>query len=140
MREQGAGTIGAHDRHGHLAFASSKGSATTRRVDVRLNVREWRGIIALRVFPDREFYPGAVGSTLPSSPGNVAVRASASTLSTNQVLLVASQAGPIAHTYSCCGVSCMEDVYALKKIGCSGVIIGKAFYENRITLEELKKI
>ena len=51
MREQGADTIGVHDRHGHLTFPSSKGNATSRRVDVRFNVREWRGKIALRVFP-----------------------------------------------------------------------------------------
>ena len=37
------------------------------------------------------------------------------------------------------GVSKIEDVYELEKIGCSGVIIGKAIYEGRIKLEELKK-
>lgn len=36
------------------------------------------------------------------------------------------------------GVSKIEDVYDLEKIGCSGVIIGKAIYEGRIKLEELK--
>ncbi|MCB0478689.1 MAG: 1-(5-phosphoribosyl)-5-[(5-phosphoribosylamino)methylideneamino]imidazole-4-carboxamide isomerase [Crocinitomicaceae bacterium] len=35
------------------------------------------------------------------------------------------------------GVSCMEDVIELQKIGCEGVIIGKAIYENRISLSEL---
>jgi len=38
------------------------------------------------------------------------------------------------------GVSKIEDVYELEKIGCSGVIIGKAIYEGRIKLEELVKI
>lgn len=37
------------------------------------------------------------------------------------------------------GVSKIEDVYELEKIGCSGVIIGKAIYEGRINLEELVK-
>ncbi len=37
------------------------------------------------------------------------------------------------------GVSNMEDLEALKNIGCSGVIIGKAIYEGRITLEQLIK-
>jgi phosphoribosylformimino-5-aminoimidazole carboxamide ribotide isomerase len=37
------------------------------------------------------------------------------------------------------GVSKIEDVYELEKIGCSGVIIGKAIYEGRIKLEELRK-
>lgn len=38
------------------------------------------------------------------------------------------------------GVSSIEDVHQLKKIGCSGVIIGKAIYENLISLEELQSI
>ncbi len=36
------------------------------------------------------------------------------------------------------GVSCIKDLEELRAIGCSGVIIGKAIYENRISLEELK--
>ena len=36
------------------------------------------------------------------------------------------------------GVSKMEDVIELEKIGCSGIIIGKAIYEGKITFEELK--
>lgn len=35
------------------------------------------------------------------------------------------------------GVSRIEDVYELEKIGCSGVIIGKAIYEGRIKLDDL---
>jgi len=36
------------------------------------------------------------------------------------------------------GVSSMDDLYALKAIGCSGAIVGKAIYEGRIQLKELK--
>lgn len=36
------------------------------------------------------------------------------------------------------GVSNIEDVYELDKIGCSSVIIGKAIYEGRIKLQDLK--
>jgi len=36
------------------------------------------------------------------------------------------------------GVSSITDVDAAKQIGCSGTIVGKAIYENRITNEELK--
>jgi phosphoribosylformimino-5-aminoimidazole carboxamide ribotide isomerase len=36
------------------------------------------------------------------------------------------------------GVSCIEDITELEKIGCSGVIVGKAIYEGRIKLEDLK--
>ena len=35
------------------------------------------------------------------------------------------------------GVGNMDDVKQLKEIGCSGVIIGKAIYENLVTLEQL---
>jgi phosphoribosylformimino-5-aminoimidazole carboxamide ribotide isomerase len=35
------------------------------------------------------------------------------------------------------GVSHIDDVKQLKEIGCSGAIIGKAIYENLITLEQL---
>lgn len=35
------------------------------------------------------------------------------------------------------GVSKIEDVYELEKIGCSGVIIGKAIYEGKIKLKSL---
>lgn len=38
------------------------------------------------------------------------------------------------------GVSNLQDVKALKEIGCSGAIIGKAIYENRVTLKELSLI
>jgi phosphoribosylformimino-5-aminoimidazole carboxamide ribotide isomerase len=37
------------------------------------------------------------------------------------------------------GVSCMEDILQLEDVGCSGVIIGKAIYENRISLKELEQ-
>ncbi len=37
------------------------------------------------------------------------------------------------------GVSCFDDLIQLKELGCEGAIIGKAFYEGRITLKELKK-
>ena len=38
------------------------------------------------------------------------------------------------------GVSNMEDVKALKAIGCSGVIIGKAIYEGLVSLQDLATI
>lgn len=36
------------------------------------------------------------------------------------------------------GISCIEDVEQMKKIGCSGTIIGKAIYEGRISLQQLQ--
>ena len=38
------------------------------------------------------------------------------------------------------GVSKINDLYRLKEIGCSGVIIGKAIYEGRITMKELSEL
>ncbi len=37
------------------------------------------------------------------------------------------------------GVSNLEDLKELRLIGCSAAIVGKAIYENRITLEDLSK-
>ena len=34
----------------------------------------------------------------------------------------------------------IEDLILLKEIGCEGAIIGKAIYEGKITLNELKKL
>lgn len=36
------------------------------------------------------------------------------------------------------GISCIEDVYQMKEIGCSGTIIGKAIYEGRVSLKQLE--
>lgn len=36
------------------------------------------------------------------------------------------------------GVSSIEDLYALQETGCHGAIIGKAIYENRISMDDLK--
>jgi phosphoribosylformimino-5-aminoimidazole carboxamide ribotide isomerase len=38
------------------------------------------------------------------------------------------------------GVSTLDDLHVLKRIGCSGAIIGKAIYEDRITLNELASL
>ncbi|HWY10912.1 MAG TPA: 1-(5-phosphoribosyl)-5-[(5-phosphoribosylamino)methylideneamino]imidazole-4-carboxamide isomerase [Bacteroidia bacterium] len=35
------------------------------------------------------------------------------------------------------GVSSMNDIYQLEKFGCSGIIVGKAIYENKITSNEI---
>lgn len=45
---------------------------------------------------------------------------------------------PELHFVASGGVSSMDDVYRLQEIGCKGVIIGKAIYEERIQLQDLK--
>jgi phosphoribosylformimino-5-aminoimidazole carboxamide ribotide isomerase len=47
---------------------------------------------------------------------------------------------PELHFIASGGVSNIEDVYQLKEINCKGVIIGKAIYEGRISLKDLKAI
>ncbi|HEY8398617.1 MAG TPA: 1-(5-phosphoribosyl)-5-[(5-phosphoribosylamino)methylideneamino]imidazole-4-carboxamide isomerase [Flavihumibacter sp.] len=37
------------------------------------------------------------------------------------------------------GVSVLDDLHQLAEIGCSGAIVGKAIYENRISLKELTR-
>jgi phosphoribosylformimino-5-aminoimidazole carboxamide ribotide isomerase len=46
---------------------------------------------------------------------------------------------PALHFIASGGVSSIKDVDELQEIGCKGVIIGKAIYENRIPLLELKQ-
>lgn len=46
---------------------------------------------------------------------------------------------PALHFIASGGVSSIDDVIRLQETGCRGVIIGKAIYEGRITLKELKK-
>lgn len=47
---------------------------------------------------------------------------------------------PHLHFIASGGVSSIDDVYELNDIGCSGAIIGKAIYEGRIKLDQLKKL
>ncbi len=44
---------------------------------------------------------------------------------------------PALHFIASGGVSSMQDIEALQQAGCAGAIVGKAIYENRITLQEL---
>ena len=46
---------------------------------------------------------------------------------------------PDLHFIASGGVSSIQDVHVLEEIGCKGVIIGKAIYEGRIPLADLKK-
>ena len=38
------------------------------------------------------------------------------------------------------GVSCFNDLLLLQEIGCEGAIIGKAFYEGKLTLKQLQEL
>lgn len=45
---------------------------------------------------------------------------------------------PSLHLIASGGVSCYEDLLALKEVGCKGAIIGKAFYEGKITMLQVQ--
>ena len=45
---------------------------------------------------------------------------------------------PSLHFIASGGVSSIDDVHQLESVGCKGVIIGKAIYEGKVSLAELK--
>lgn len=45
---------------------------------------------------------------------------------------------PSLHLIASGGISCYNDLIALKETGCTGAIIGKAFYEGKITLQQIQ--
>ncbi|MDI3319187.1 1-(5-phosphoribosyl)-5-[(5-phosphoribosylamino)methylideneamino]imidazole-4-carboxamide isomerase [Pinibacter soli] len=47
---------------------------------------------------------------------------------------------PSLHFIASGGVSNVDDVHELREIGCSGAIIGKAIYEGRIAINDLKRL
>lgn len=47
---------------------------------------------------------------------------------------------PQLHFIASGGISSIKDLIELEKIGCKGAIVGKAIYENRISLEDLTRI
>ena len=44
---------------------------------------------------------------------------------------------PSTHIIASGGISCLEDLHKLKASNCDGAIIGKAIYENKISLKQL---
>jgi phosphoribosylformimino-5-aminoimidazole carboxamide ribotide isomerase len=47
---------------------------------------------------------------------------------------------PTLHLIASGGVSSVEDLHELKRIGADGAIVGKAIYEGRISLQELMEV
>jgi phosphoribosylformimino-5-aminoimidazole carboxamide ribotide isomerase len=46
---------------------------------------------------------------------------------------------PLLNLIASGGTSCYEDLFVLREAGCSGVIIGKAFYEGKITSQQIRE-
>ncbi len=45
---------------------------------------------------------------------------------------------PMLNLIASGGVSCYEDLFKLQDAGCTGAIIGKAFYEGKITMQQIE--
>ena len=45
---------------------------------------------------------------------------------------------PSLHLFASGGISCYNDLITLKETGCTGAIIGKAFYEGKITFRQIQ--
>ncbi len=45
---------------------------------------------------------------------------------------------PSLHLIASGGISCFDDLLILDKIGCTGAIVGKAIYEEKITLQQIE--
>ncbi|MEO8853383.1 MAG: 1-(5-phosphoribosyl)-5-[(5-phosphoribosylamino)methylideneamino]imidazole-4-carboxamide isomerase [Ginsengibacter sp.] len=45
---------------------------------------------------------------------------------------------PALHFIASGGISCFDDLLVLEEIGCSGAIVGKAIYEEKITLKQIE--
>ncbi|MDP4283994.1 MAG: 1-(5-phosphoribosyl)-5-[(5-phosphoribosylamino)methylideneamino]imidazole-4-carboxamide isomerase [Bacteroidota bacterium] len=45
---------------------------------------------------------------------------------------------PSLHLIASGGIACFDDLVILKKSGCKGAIVGKAFYEGKITMKQIE--
>jgi phosphoribosylformimino-5-aminoimidazole carboxamide ribotide isomerase len=45
---------------------------------------------------------------------------------------------PSLHLIASGGISCFDDLVVLKEIGCSGAIVGKAIYEEKISMKQIE--
>ncbi len=45
---------------------------------------------------------------------------------------------PSLHLIASGGIACYEDLFALQDAGCTGAIIGKAFYEKKISIQQIQ--
>lgn len=108
--------LGADVRDGKIAV---NGWQTSTDIDVIPFLRSWFAADIKRAFVTDISKDGMLAG--PSSDLYKQIR-----LELPELELVASG-----------GVSSMDDIYELDRIGCSGVIVGKAIYEGRIAIREL---
>jgi phosphoribosylformimino-5-aminoimidazole carboxamide ribotide isomerase len=102
----------------------------------RLAINGWQTATEIEILPFlREYYAKGVTQTFVTDISKDGVLEGSATDLYAKILREIPDLKLIASG----GVSKIEDVCELEKIGCSGVIIGKAIYEGRIKLEDLTK-
>lgn len=102
--------------------------------DERLAINGWQTATEIEIVPFlREYFAkGVVQSFVTDISKDGLLQGSS-----NALYAKILEAIPDLRLIASGGVSVIEDVDELKKIGCAGVIIGKAIYEGKITLKEL---
>ncbi len=104
--------------------------------DKKLAINGWQTLTDLEIIPFLQVYfAKGVSQVFCTDISKDGVLQGASNELYNEILTNLPRLKLIASG----GVSKIEDVYELEKIGCTGVIIGKAIYEGRIKLDELGK-
>ena len=100
--------------------------------DEKLAINGWQTATEIEIIPFlRDYFAkGVVQSFVTDISKDGLLQGSA-----NALYAKILQAIPDLKLIASGGVSQVEDVYELEKIGCAGVIIGKAIYEGRISFE-----
>lgn len=100
----------------------------------KLAINGWRTATNLDILPFlRQYYDRGVSQVFCTDISKDGLLEGSANELYEQILHEIPQLNLIASG----GVSKIEDVFELEKIGCAGVIIGKAFYEGKIKLEEI---
>lgn len=100
-----------------------------------LAINGWQTETAIEILPFlREYFAGGVTQTFVTDISKDGLLAGAA----NELYAEIGREIPALRLIASGGVSSMEDIRELEKIGCAGVIVGKAIYEGRIKLKSEK--
>jgi phosphoribosylformimino-5-aminoimidazole carboxamide ribotide isomerase len=132
------GSVAVKDREKFFEFLERYGGekillgADVKGVNLAIN--GWQTATKIEILPFlREYYAKGVTQTFVTDISKDGVLEG----SANELYAEIISEIPDLKLIASGGVSKIEDVRELEKIGCSGVIIGKAIYEGRIKLEDL---
>jgi phosphoribosylformimino-5-aminoimidazole carboxamide ribotide isomerase len=104
--------------------------------DKRLAINGWQTTTEIEILPFlREYFAKGVTQAFVTDISKDGILEG----SANELYAEILREIPALKLIASGGVSKIEDVRELEKIGCAGVIIGKAIYEGRIKLEDLER-